>query len=156
MNIYCLSAFHQLEVVIASISEIVGQLDEEDLTYRPTPNKHSVGELLQHLAAIPAADGHILEEASEEEMNNFYQSLSFQTTDEILEVMFQHFSHLKAQFENYTEEHLYTETTSWWGVTYTRFEWLLEIIAHMYHHRGQLHSMLVHTYKKDPGVLLFE
>ncbi|MGI8316392.1 DinB family protein [Halobacillus mangrovi] len=156
MNMYCQSAFHQLEVVIASISEIVGQLEEEDLHFRPTKGKYSVGELLEHIAIIPAADGRVLEEASEVQMKNFYQSFHPRTKDEILNRMFDHFSLLRTQYENYSEDHLFTETTSWWGVTYTRFEWLLQIVAHMYHHRGQLHAMLVHTYNKDPEILLFE
>ncbi|GEN55044.1 DinB family protein [Halobacillus faecis] len=156
MNMYCQSAFHQLEIVIASISEMVGQLSEEDLTLRPTEGKYSIGELLEHIAAIPAADGHITEGASKAEMEHFYETGSMKTKDEILERLFENFAQLKTQFENYTEEHLYTETTSWWGVTNTRFEWLVQTVAHMYHHRGQLHAMLVHTYKKDPEILLFE
>ncbi|MGP4063248.1 DinB family protein [Halobacillus litoralis] len=156
MNMYCQSAFHQLEIVIASISEMVGQLSEEDLKLRPTPGKYSIGELLEHIASIPAADGHIAEGASKEEMERFYETISMSSKEEILDKLFEHFSQLKAQFENYTEEHLYTESTSWWGVTNKRYEWLLQIVAHMYHHRGQLHAMLVHTYKKDPEILLFE
>ena len=42
------------------------------------------------------------------------------------------------------------------GVTYSRYEWSLEIVAHLYHHRGQLHAMLVHCNGKDPKVPLFE
>ncbi|MCA1012442.1 DinB family protein [Halobacillus halophilus] len=156
MNMYCQSAFHQLEVVIASISEIAGQLTEEELALRPTEEKYSIGELLEHLSIIPAADGKIAESASEEEMNALYQSYSLQSKEEILERLFDHFSQLKTQYENYTEEDLHTETVSWWGVTYTRYEWLLQIVAHMYHHRGQLHAMLVHSYRKDPEILLFE
>ncbi|TGB01933.1 DinB family protein [Halobacillus salinus] len=156
MNMYCQSAFHQLEVVIASISEMVGQLNEEDLSFRPTVGKRSIRELLEHIASIPLADGHIANEATQEEMETFYASISLNTKDEILETLFDHFSQLKIQFENYTEDQLFTETTSWWGVTYTRFGWLLQIIAHMYHHRGQLHAVLVHVYEKDPEIMLFE
>ncbi|UOQ44472.1 DinB family protein [Halobacillus salinarum] len=156
MNMYCQSAFHQLEIVIASISEMAGQLNSEDLDFRPAPGKRSIGELLTHLATIPASDGKIAEEATKEEMEAFYRSISLPTISDILEAMFTHFSQLKTQYENYTEDHLYTETSSWWGVTYSRFEWLLEIVAHMYHHRGQLHAMLVLLNKKDPEVLLFE
>ncbi|WJE16066.1 DinB family protein [Halobacillus sp. ACCC02827] len=156
MNMYCQSAFHQLEIVIASISEMVGQLSEDDLKLRPTEGKYSIGELLEHIAVIPAADGAIIEERSKDEMEQFYESISLKKKEDILEKLFEHFSQLKFQFELYTEEHLYTETTSWWGVSHTRFEWLLQIIAHMYHHRGQLHAMLVHTYKKDPEIMLFE
>ncbi|EMR07734.1 hypothetical protein C772_00062 [Bhargavaea cecembensis DSE10] len=37
----------------------------------------------------------------------------------------------------------------------TRFGWLIQIVTHMAHHRGQLHSMLVRM-GKDPGIQLFE
>jgi uncharacterized damage-inducible protein DinB len=156
MNMYCQSAFHQLEIVIASISEMVGQLSEKDLDLRPTEGKYSIGELLEHIATIPAADGHITEGASKEQMERYYETVAMNTKEEIMDRLFENFSQLKAQFENYTEEHLYTETTSWWGVTNARFEWLIQIVAHMYHHRGQLHAMLVHNYRKDLEILLFE
>lgn len=76
MNMYCQSAFHQLEIVIASISEMVGQLSEDDLKLRPTEGKYSIGELLEHIAVIPAADGAIIEERSKDEMEQFYESIS--------------------------------------------------------------------------------
>ncbi|GGF34181.1 hypothetical protein GCM10010954_36570 [Halobacillus andaensis] len=156
MNMYCQSAFHQLEIVIASLSEILGQLKDEDLSFRPSDGKYSVGELLEHLAMIPAADARIAEGATEEEMKLLYDSVSLQTKEEISHALFEHFAQLKFQYEHYTEDHLFTEITSWWDVTYTRFEWLLEIVAHMYHHRGQLHAILVHTFKLDPEIMLFE
>ena len=56
----------------------------------------------------------------------------------------------------FNEEELHQEMTSYWGTTYSRYEWLLEIIAHLYHHRGQLHSILVHCYGMDLNVQLFE
>lgn len=156
MNMYCQSAFHQIEIVIASISEMVGQLSEKDLDLRPTEGKYSIGELLEHIATIPTADGHIADGASKEQMERYYETVTMKTKEEIMDRLFENFSQLKAQFENYTEDHLYTKTTSWWGVTNTRFEWLVQTVSHMYHHRGQLHAMLVHTYQKDPEILLFE
>ncbi|WP_193767096.1 hypothetical protein [Lysinibacillus parviboronicapiens] len=33
---------------------------------------------------------------------------------------------------NFTEVELQEEVTSFWGVTYSRYEWLLEIAAHIY------------------------
>ncbi|MCA1024180.1 DUF664 domain-containing protein [Halobacillus litoralis] len=156
MNMYCQSAFHQLEVVIASLSEIIGQLTEEDMQLRPTRGKYSIGELLAHIATIPAADGYITEGASKEKMERFYETVNMKSKDEILDHLFHNFAQLKAQFEYYTEEELQEETTSWWDVRYTRYEWLVQIVAHMYHHRGQLQAMLVHSYNKDLEVLLFE
>ncbi|MFC7062866.1 DinB family protein [Halobacillus seohaensis] len=156
MNMYCQSAFHQLEIVVASLSEILGQLNDEDLKYRPTSDKFSVGEILEHLATIPAADGKVAAGATEEEMQSFYDSVSLTTVHDISTTLFEHFAQLKFQYEHYSEDHLFTEITSWWNVTYSRYEWLLEIVAHMYHHRGQLHAMLVHTYNRDPEIMLFE
>ncbi|MBD8842007.1 MULTISPECIES: hypothetical protein [Paenibacillus] len=55
-----------------------------------------------------------------------------------------------------TEDELLREKTVFWGGVHSRFEWLLDTQAHFYHHRGQLHAMLVHVLKREPNVQLFE
>ncbi|MCW3793274.1 hypothetical protein OM416_16910 [Paenibacillus sp. LS1] len=55
-----------------------------------------------------------------------------------------------------TEDELLGETTAFWGGVHSRFEWLLDTQAQFYHHRGQLHAMLVHVLKREPNVQLFE
>lgn len=37
---------------------------------------------------------------------------------------------LEDKFMNFTDFELQEEITSYWGVTYSRYEWLLEIVAH--------------------------
>ncbi|WP_077622946.1 DinB family protein [Sediminibacillus massiliensis] len=150
------SVLLQINKAVETILEITSKLDEVDLHKRPTANKYSVGELLEHIASICAADWLISNEATQEEMEDFYAGVSYKTIDDLQNGLVENFESLKNNYEKLTVEELLTERTSYWGVTYTRYEWLLEILSHLYHHRGQLHAILVHCYQKDPGVPMFE
>ena len=152
----CRSVLHQIELAVNTIVQIIGNLDEEDLQIRPNPKKYSIGELLEHLAVIFEADWRISNEASEEEMISYYAGVSYNTLDSIKEGLITNFYTLKHNYLKLSNDELISETTSYWGLTYTRYEWLLEILAHVYHHRGQLHSMLVHCCDKDLNILMFE
>ncbi|WP_201716051.1 DinB family protein [Rossellomorea arthrocnemi] len=156
MNVYCQKTLHQIEVAVNSIIEIMDELTDEDLTRRPTPQKHSIGELISHIALICRADYLIAEGAGQEDMNEFYSSHTFRTLGEMRKELLHHFHFLKEQVAAWTDDMLIEETTSYWGVTYARFEWLVEIAVHLYHHRGQLHAMLVHCLDREPGVSMFE
>ncbi|MED4041349.1 DinB family protein [Niallia taxi] len=156
MNTYCKSAFNQINIAIKKIYEIINQLEEQDLQKRPSLDKHSIGELLEHIAFICRADLHIANGATQDEMKNLYLSVSYETLTDIKNGLIINFKALEQAYCSYSEEELQEEITSFWGVTYTRYEWLLEILAHVYHHRGQLHAMLVHCYGKDPGISMFE
>ncbi|MDQ0226065.1 damage-inducible protein DinB [Bacillus sp. 7586-K] len=153
---YYVSVIHQIEVAVNTIIKIIDNLSEEDLQKRPTPNKHSIGELLEHLVVICEADWRIANEASKEDMEDFYSEVSYNSLESIKEGLLINLKALKSNCRKLTEEELLTETTSYWGLTYSRYEWLLEILAHVYHHRGQLHAMLVHCYDQDPGISMFE
>lgn len=152
----CENVLHQIEVAVKTVIEIIGNLEEEDLQKRPTPNKHSIGELLEHIVVICEADWRISKEATQEEMENFYSGVSYKTLDSIKDGLLTNFESLKNKYINLSEAELLSQTTSYWDLTYTRYEWLLEILVHVYHHRGQLHAMLVHCYNKDPKILMFE
>lgn len=156
MNPYVQATFNQISVSIRSISELLDELESGDLDAQPTENKLSIGQLFAHMALVCKADLLIANEASEEEMSDFYASNHFTAIEDIKEALLSNFSLLKTRYMNYTEDELMQRTTSYWGVSYTRFEWLLEISSHLYHHRGQLHAMLVHCLERDPKVPLFE
>lgn len=156
MNTYCKSALKQIGISVQTLVEIMRNLTEDDLLKRPTPNKYSVGELLEHLATICEADWKISNEATQEEMEKYYATVSYKTLPEIEQGLLQNYESLLSNYRNLSEAELQTKTTSYWGVSYTRYEWLLEIVAHMYHHRGQLHAMMVHVLGKDPQIMLFE
>ena len=156
MNTYCRSALNQLKLALTTTVEIMDTLDETDLGNRPSPNKHSIGEVLEHIALICRADLLIAGGATKEEMDRFYSSVSYRSLKEMRTAIFAHYGHLEEQYSHLSEDELQQPVTSYWGVNYSRYEWLLEIVAHVYHHRGQLHAMLVHCYGKDPKVALFE
>ncbi|HYK72921.1 MAG TPA: DinB family protein [Pseudoneobacillus sp.] len=156
MNSYCKSALNQIKIALTKTSEIIEQLEESDLQKRPSPDKLSIGELLEHIAMICRADLLIAQGATKGEMTHFYSSTTYKCLNEIKNSLINNFKLLEEFYLNYTEVELHEEINSFWGAKYTRYEWLLEILAHVYHHRGQLHSVLVHCYKKDPKILMFE
>ncbi|MDQ0206627.1 DinB family protein [Alkalicoccobacillus murimartini] len=156
MNAYCKSALNQIKIALQKTAVIMDHLSEDDLSKRPTPTKHSIGELLEHIALICKADLLIASEATQAEMEEFYSFHSLTHLPELKKAMLDNFRTLEEVYLSYSEEDLSQELTSFWGVTYTRYEWLLEILAHVYHHRGQLHAILVHYYQKDVDIMLFE
>lgn len=156
MNIYCKSALHQIKVAVTTIVQMVDRLAVQDLQKRPTENKHSIGELLTHIALICEADSLISDGSSKDKMDEYYTNVSYNSLDEVKDGLIKNYKILEEKYERFTEEELLEEVTSYWGVTYSRYEWLIEIVAHLYHHRGQLHAMLVHCYGIDLQVTLFE
>lgn len=156
MNMYCGYALNQLKVAIDSISEVVNQLDNHSLQIRPTTNKYSIGELLVHLVTICRADYKIAEGASRDEMTAYYSTIKLTSLDEIKDALWSNFTFLEEKFKTFNDQELQMNMTSYWGTTYSRYEWLLEIVTHVYHHRGQLHSMLIHCCGIYPDVKLFE
>ncbi|MDX8367075.1 DinB family protein [Cytobacillus sp. IB215665] len=83
MNLFCESAFRQINVFAQSICDILDKLEDTDLARRPTENKHSIGELLKHIAMICEADLHISDEKTIEEMESYYSSKVISSKEEI-------------------------------------------------------------------------
>ena len=156
MNIYCKSALHQIKVAVTTIVQMIDKLTEQDLQKRPSSNKHSIGELIEHIAMLCEADSLIADGSSQDSMDEYYSSVSYNSLADMKEGLIKNYQFLEDKFMNYTEDELQEKVTSFWGVTYSRYEWLVEIVAHIYHHRGQLHAMLVHCYDIDLKVSLFE
>ncbi|MFS0690701.1 DinB family protein [Sporosarcina sp. 179-K 8C2 HS] len=156
MNAYVKATLNQISIAVHSIINMMDKLDLNDLDVKPTENKYSVGQLLAHMSLICQADLLISDEASQEQMSIYYSLNTLQTISEMKEALLANYTLLENRYLGYAEKELIQTTTSYWGVSYTRFEWLLEISSHLYHHRGQLHAMLVHCVGKDPKVALFE
>lgn len=156
MNPYCAGCLHQIEAALQKTITIMQQLKEEELLLRPTPDKMSVGELLQHIATICRTDYYISLGYSQEKMTNMYEKIKLTSLKELEAEMKTSFTFLAEVYRKYSEDELEQPVTSYWGTSYTRFEWLIEIVAHIYHHRGQLHAILTHSYGKDYNLVLFE
>ena len=118
-------------------------------------NKRSLGETLSHISVICQADYCIANEASEAVMAEFYSKNDPSSLHDIREALHSNFEFLVRNYSNYSNQELHEVTTSYWGVSYSRYEWLLEILCHVYHHRGQLYSLLSQNIK-EPKIVLFE
>ena len=157
MNVYCNGIFKEMDLAIDSIVKLIDTLNEEDLNTRPTEGKWSIGELLSHISVLCKADFLIGAGASEEEMDHFYEEAEpIAKREAITDALISNYSYLKKGIEGLQEEELLRETTSFFGVVHSRYEWLLDTQAHLFHHRGQLHSLMVHILKLEPNVQLFE
>jgi len=147
--------FNQLSIAIQSLIQMSEQFTEEELSITPITNKRSMMEVFSHIAVICRADHMISCEATMVEMSGFYKHNEPITLSDIRRHLRVNYQYLYKVYAEYTHEELHEIKTSYWGVSYSRYEWLLEIVAHVYHHRGQLHSMLTHNVR-DPKVPLFE
>lgn len=156
MQIYCEQVFHQLELIVTSTSELISTIEESVWEMRPTDGKFSIGELISHIALICEADLRIANGASETEMSAFYSSNTPKSKEQAITELAHSFEQLKNSYLPLDESQLQEIHTAYWGVSYSRFEWLLETLVHLTHHRGQLHSMIVHSLGKDPKIALFE
>ena len=156
MNTYCHVCLHQIEVALQKMIEMMSYLEDQDLLLKPTNEKLSVGELLVHIATICKTDYYISIGYTKQQMDFIYSECKVTTLADIKEEIENYFLLLKTKYSQYAEAELFEEVVSYWGTNYTRFEWLVEIVAHIYHHRVQLHVILTHMYKKELGVLMFE
>ncbi|MBO1579395.1 DinB family protein [Bacillus sp. XF8] len=149
------AALHQLTVAVDTSIEMLNQLTELDLQSKPLQNKRSLFEMCAHLSLICHADLLILNEATQEELHTFYLEHTPETIVQMQQTMLQGYNLLSKTFLSYSNDKLAEITTAYWGISYSRFEWLLEIVAHFYHHRGQIYILLV-EHSKDPKISLFE
>ncbi|WP_242241666.1 DinB family protein [Bacillus cereus group sp. BfR-BA-01309] len=149
------SALHQLKVAVDTSIQMLNQYNEDTLKIRLIHSKRSVFEMWAHLSLICHADLLILNGITEKQLHTFYKEQTPETITQMQQTMIQGYDLLSKTFLSYSHEQLAEVKTAYWGISYSRFGWLLEIVAHFYHHRGQIHILLCeHT--KDPHIPLFE
>lgn len=153
MEFYAQKTFHQIKFTVNSIIELLSYVETKNLTFCPVEGKRNLGQLCAHLSLICSADLQILQEATMEELERFYFEHEAQTKEEWIIALKQGYEELKNYYSSLDD--LTDETTSYWGTTYSYFEWLLEILVHLQHHRAQLHQYLL-LQNGDVKVTLFE
>lgn len=157
MNIYCMGIFKEMDLAVDSIIKLIDTLSDADLYIRPTEGKWAIGELLTHISVLCKADFLIGAGASEKELDLFYEKATPEIDREaIKDALSRNYTFLKEGIGKLNETELLQETTSFFGVSHSRYEWLLDTQAHLFHHRGQLHALIVHVLKQEPNVQLFE
>lgn len=157
MNIYCKGIINQMDMAVDSVIKLMNTLNDEDLTIKPNPEKWSIGELLAHMSVICKADFLIGLGISEEELDRYYEEAEPEMNlNAIVSTLRDNYSFLRESLVELEEKELLRVTTSFFGAVHSRYEWLLDTQAHFYHHRGQLHALLVHVLNREPNVQLFE
>lgn len=157
MNPYCKGIIQQMDLAVDSVIKLMDTLSDEDLLIKPNPEKWSIGELLAHMSVIGKADFLIGLGASEEELDQYYEETAPQMNlKSIGSTLTENYAFLRKGIAEMEEKDLQQVTTSFFGAVHSRYEWLLDTQAHFYHHRGQLHAILVHVLKREPNVQLFE
>ncbi|AIY76872.1 hypothetical protein CN324_20265 [Bacillus anthracis] len=149
------SALHQLKVAVDTSIQMFNQYNEADLKTQPIHAKRSVFEMCAHLSLICHADLLILNGITEKQLHTFYKEQTPETITQMQQTMIQGYDLLSKTFLSYSNEQLAEIKTAYWGISYSCFEWLLEIVAHFYHHRGQIHILLC-EHMKDPNIPLFQ
>ncbi|PLS17985.1 damage-inducible protein DinB [Bacillus sp. M6-12] len=155
MDIYLKSVFNQLEVANRTIISMIDLLRDDVLDIEICGNKRTFRQLLSHMAVIYKADWLIMNGASQEEMDKFYAANQPMDKDKLKEALLINFDYLTSKVKSQRQDDLDTVIASWWGAACPKYEWLLQIISHMYHHRAQLHTALVQK-GLDPKIQLFE
>jgi len=151
---YIENVIHQISLCVKSVLEMIDLINEEDLNFRPVEEKKSIGELVQHLCELIGADIEIMSGASQEIIVKYYTKVECKSLVEMKSLLQKNFHELKEFYFNMKEKDLVEKTTSYWGLQYSKFEWLLEILVHFTHHRAQLHMLLVQK-KGDINIGLF-
>ncbi len=64
------------------------------------------------------------------ELHTFYKEQTPETIMQIQQTMIQGYDLLSKTFLSYSNEQLAEIKTAYWGISYSRFEWLLEIVTH--------------------------
>ncbi|HHP1117001.1 TPA: DinB family protein [Bacillus thuringiensis] len=149
------SALHQLKVAIDTSIDMLNQYSENDLKIQPIHSKRSLFEMCAHLSLICHADLLILNGIPEKELHTFYIERTPVTVAHMQQTMIEGYNLLSKTFLSYSQIELAEVMTAYWSISYSRFEWLLEIVAHFYHHRGQIHILLC-EHMNDPRIPLFE
>lgn len=136
--------FEELELIVRTTSNLLAKIKPEDYDFRPQPNMRTLRELAEHLTAVPAVDLLILQEHSAEEVRELegrFAEAAFASLEaslsEGLETLRQYMAALPEEdFLHRKTKPFYLDHGS------AQAKWLIEIVTHAQHHRGQLFTYL--------------
>jgi uncharacterized damage-inducible protein DinB len=137
--------FEELTLIVNTTAGLIRKISPEDWSYQPRENMRTLLELVQHLVAVPAVDLLILQEKSEDEARSLEAVFAEdRDAESMFKRMEQGFSELKSYMEDLSEEDfLHKKTTPFYLPHSTaQAKWLIEIVTHTQHHRGQLFTYL--------------
>ncbi len=134
-----------LHHVINSVLKLMDKIHMDDWDYRLTSEMRTLGETVQHLAAVPGADLLIMKEKTQEDVQAYEKKLQeINDVEKLKDEMVKGYRELNMYMESLSVHAFLNETTQAFyadaGMTQAR--WLLEVITHVYHHRAQMYMYM--------------
>jgi uncharacterized damage-inducible protein DinB len=136
--------FEELDLIVHTTTNLLAKVKPEGVEFRPQPNMRTLRELAEHLAAIPAVDLQIVQEHKAEEVRAVEQRFAEMEFTKLGAAMAEGLEPLRQYMTALPEEDfLYKKTTPFYLEHGTaQAKWLIEIVTHTQHHRGQLFTYL--------------
>ena len=134
---------HQLSVVTQSVTDLFHLTPIHRLDYRPAPGVRSLLELGNHFAAVPLVDLAILQGNPHQVTETIEDTLHGAGPVDWIEIFERGSRAVAEYFERMSEEEFETKLTrAHYSTANEQSVWLLEVICHIYHHRGQFYAYL--------------
>lgn len=137
--------YDELELIVRTSCALMDKIKPEDLAYRPADNMRTLRELAEHLAAVPDVDLLILQEGTEEQVRALEAEFSKENGMQgLTERMRGGLARLRAYMDGLSDEAFLQRKTRPFYLEHasTQAKWLVEIVTHAQHHRGQLFTYL--------------
>ncbi|MEN8149524.1 MAG: DinB family protein [Planctomycetota bacterium] len=134
---------HQLQAVGQSSATLLGLCPRDRLEFLPGEGMRSLGELADHAAAQPLVDLAILQGTSAEVTQTIEETLHTGRPQEWVDIYERGIRAVVEYFESMPEDDFETRSTrAHYGTARPQSVWLLDLITHAYHHRGQVYVYL--------------
>jgi uncharacterized damage-inducible protein DinB len=133
----------RLKAVAASVLDLFEQCPRDQLHFRPADGMRDLLELGNHFASVPLVDLAIIQGSPGNVVETIEDTLHGAGPTDWIEIFDRGVKAAEEYFERLTEEDFETKTTrAHYGPAEPQCVWLLELINHVYHHRGQLYVYL--------------
>ncbi len=138
--------FEELELIVRTTSNLLGKIKSEHWEHRPAANMRSLLELAQHLAGVTSVDLLILKEASREQVRELEVRIEADggDADKLAAWMSSGLADLKTYMESLSDEDFLRKKTKPFYLDHAsaQAKWLIEIVTHAQHHRGQMFNYM--------------
>jgi len=135
----------ELELAVRTVESLLARINQDEWGYRPADNMRTLLELTHHLVSIPATDLVILQEKTQEEVDQIETSVKEMKDPQELAARFRaNYDLLREYMLSLSEDELLHKPTKAFYLEHgtVQIKWLIEIVTHSFHHRSQLYNYL--------------
>lgn len=134
---------NELERIARSCCRLGRLVEPGDMEFRPQPGMRTLAELGNHMAQSPLIDLRIISGAKQDEVQEFEDTLWRDEPAAWCELLREGLEQVRRYMETLSFDHFENSScTAYYGRTQTNAQWLLEMIAHLYHDRAQFFTYL--------------